>query len=609
MLESTAESAICQCKSIAETRVLSTRDEIEQEIASHIDLVVHLRRRLNHLAPIDRLQTELLALIFHHFIREVLGLYNFPQRLLSCVCRRWHDVVSGSPELWTRVHTSSYPNRRRSEFLQQLLEKSKDALLDVRVNDYMLFRNLTRHQTSTDPSFSMRMITPHIGRIAVLRLAQRHQDLEASIALLPSIPPQLHALEVTALAEMPSNAGGGFGAVGGFGWHRDTPSMRVVIPNIYSWNLRKLVLRNGQMDWARGFLPRSLTQLSIVKDSEYGPVEGSQPKTFSDIMNILATLPLLSKLCLQCVLPIAVSQTGPGTTIAKVALPRLSSLRIDERASVCLFFLHHLEIPANATVNSSLQNFPRGALSTLTSWLVSRVNAEENVSDLPKPSVLVIDDGRFQVIRGEIQGPYRRISRWDESDLALDALRDGISDEMISTWVLRDALPRMWHWVRNVTTLDIFGLGCFGIRDHWEFVPERQALWRTLLHSMPNITVISICADIRLPALLVEPLNNSDATDGGGSSPPRYLLPNLVAIKHELVTFAGEVRTEKTRLRTSLLDWRDALRTRKEAGCADVSMLLAYCHVIEADLAALREVATVRYIEPPSIVGRPIVRQ
>ncbi|TCD66032.1 hypothetical protein EIP91_001885 [Steccherinum ochraceum] len=583
-------SAPCRCKSVSETLLLSTREEIEKEIAGHVALVVHLRRRLNTLAPIDDLPAELLAQIFRHFIRAVSTQTNFPQRLLACVCRKWNEVVHGTPGLWTQVYMTSYPSLRRHRFLSQLLEKSEDVPLMVWVDDGLIFQDL-RYQTSSNPRFSMRLIAQHIDRVTVLHLAQRHEDIESSLSLLPQMAPRLIALKVAALVAQRTISGALAGP-------RGVRSMRVAIPSIYSSQLRELVLENCQLPWVSKVLPRSLTHLSIVTDVHHGRLEGEATVTYDDIMKVLATLSQLSHLHLRCHLPVASPDANTTQAVRTVTLPRLESLHIDDQAPTCLYLLQHLIISPSATVNSSLKSFLQTHIPELTSWVVSRIRAEQHDLSLPTPSTLLIGDGRVQMVRSKDDGEYRGPNYWTDSDFAIRVLGSSF-EQSVSTWFLRDVFPRILDWVRNVTTLYICDSGCFGSHDGFPFNPEREALWRTVLHSMPNITRLALSTDIRLPALLAECADGGQcaSVDGTSSLASRFLLPKLSAVKMEIFPFVPEPKPEQMRLRTSVLDWRDTLRTRKAAGCPDISMILAYCpNVVEEHLAMLREVAEVEHI-------------
>ncbi|TCD64430.1 hypothetical protein EIP91_004111 [Steccherinum ochraceum] len=318
-------------------------------------------------------------------------------------------------------------------------------------------------------------------------------------------------------------------------------------------------------------------------------------------MNVLSTLPLLSHLVLQCRLPIAPSETfQPEADTAHLALPRLATMHIYDRAPICLYFLQHLDIPPTATVTAILSRFRREQIPELTSWLVAKVSAE-SIANVPMPSALLIGDGSFGIMRGPIGDRDRILRRWDEgSALGIRVSEEGIgrSTEPVLTWFLRDALPQIGHWTNSITMLDISGVSCFeyGLGS---FKPEREALWKSVLRSMPHITKVIMSIDIRLPALLAEPIEHHSSS-GSGTLTPRYMLPNLVAVSLETYPFVTEPKTEVTRLMTSLLDWRDALQTRKEAGCADISMVLAYCsNVAEEHLAMLQEVAEVKQIKRP----------
>ncbi|TCD69309.1 hypothetical protein EIP91_008064 [Steccherinum ochraceum] len=438
--------------------------------------------------------------------------------------------------------------------------RSKKSSLEVRLDDTRVFETIPGHQDPSVQRSSVQLLSQHVERITVLSLAQRHQDLEYTLSFLFDSVPRLRTLELIALAVTPGEPVAG-------GWDRSVPSMRVSIPCISTSPLKRLVLRNCQFGWAPNILPRTLTHLSILTDNYRSPPKDSQTTIYADILDVIATLPLLAHLHLQCHLPAAAFE--------EVSLPRLANLQIDDHAQTCLYLLQHLVIPAAATINIRLQSFFATYISELTAWLASRTGAEKCIPNLR---------------------PYRN-SRYDR-DFAIDTVTGFGWREPDSNWVLRDALPRLWDWVQNVTTLEVIGGGCFGLRNCFPFMPQREVLWRALLHSMPNITRIVMSADIRLPTLLAEPLGRANAHDGGSVQTLRYPLPRLTAIKLVVFAFAREPKAVDMRKKTSLLDWRDTLRTRKNAGCADVSMVLSYCSgVVEEHLALLREVAQVEQIK------------
>ncbi|TCD64431.1 hypothetical protein EIP91_004112 [Steccherinum ochraceum] len=221
-----------------ETPLLPPQEGAEKEIASRVGQVVHLQHRLNDPTPINSIPTELLVQIFRHFVRAVSAQMDSdesPQWILSSVCRTWNEVVGDAPELWSKIHTTSYPSPEQYRYLCQLLERSKDAPLEVSVDDSLVHRSLSHHQNSSDTSFSIRLIAPHIQRIATLFLAQRHQDLQSALSLLAPISPLLRTLDVIALAVMSESRENGVASL------NRVPSMHLAIPNLHSSHLQRLL--------------------------------------------------------------------------------------------------------------------------------------------------------------------------------------------------------------------------------------------------------------------------------------------------------------------------------------------------------------------------------
>ncbi|KZV62472.1 hypothetical protein PENSPDRAFT_544618, partial [Peniophora sp. CONT] len=66
--------------------------------------VQRLKEHRNTLSsPMYRLQPELLSMIFYIYAKDNDELFNMRWVRLMFVCRRWHDIATRIPKLWSFI--------------------------------------------------------------------------------------------------------------------------------------------------------------------------------------------------------------------------------------------------------------------------------------------------------------------------------------------------------------------------------------------------------------------------------------------------------------------------------------------------------------------------
>ncbi|KDQ21817.1 hypothetical protein BOTBODRAFT_141876, partial [Botryobasidium botryosum FD-172 SS1] len=113
------------------------RDITIQEVIAHMGKYLSsIRYRRNGLAPIGRLPDEILSSVFEFADNDaycVNDLDKAPQAVIPLVCKRWRDVASDTPRLWTRIDEATRP------FAPLFILHSKQALLNIS-HGFLYFR-------------------------------------------------------------------------------------------------------------------------------------------------------------------------------------------------------------------------------------------------------------------------------------------------------------------------------------------------------------------------------------------------------------------------------------------------------------------------------------
>ncbi len=153
-----------------------------------------MKSQTNQGASVHRLPNEILRLIFKHLVlrREAYAgyeLYVYGQREsgsdtrtivgLTHVCRRWKDLMLGSPSLWARISCSD------AEVTRTFLERSRSAPLSLVLSDY-------------DPN-AEEILAEHGLRLKRLDLAIREgSDLFSLLSTISPWPSSLECLTIYA---------------------------------------------------------------------------------------------------------------------------------------------------------------------------------------------------------------------------------------------------------------------------------------------------------------------------------------------------------------------------------------------------------------------------
>ncbi|KAH8092247.1 hypothetical protein BXZ70DRAFT_1010942 [Cristinia sonorae] len=167
-----------------------TLKAIDAAIAYHNSAAARLKARRNAMMPVSRLPSEVLAYIFHWYIRIVTGDQPDPTRLalLREVCRSWDEVVMSSAALWSRISVTEYSTLKAT---QTWLARSKEALLDIEIFS-------ADSPTRPEDRNTVKVVMPHIRRARTLSLEMSDETYDDVADVIPSRAPYLQTLEILA---------------------------------------------------------------------------------------------------------------------------------------------------------------------------------------------------------------------------------------------------------------------------------------------------------------------------------------------------------------------------------------------------------------------------
>ncbi|KAF8066681.1 hypothetical protein FPV67DRAFT_1201988 [Lyophyllum atratum] len=289
---------------MAETDAFSTQDaidtaqrQIDQQLATLLDIVNILRRRRNALSLVSRLPAEILCRIFEIARDQDETQYTNPQMCISIsqVCSSWRNTAMQFQGMWNCIYEHYKP-----QWVGELLVRSGTAPLRV---------SLTGYKESVFP-----LVFANAGN-------QRFQEL--SLWDLSPLEFGTHCRSI-------------------FGGHAplletlliafDSNHKCIVHERLFSEGtprLRSLTLRNCPLPWNSPMLKSPLTHLKLVFPSGAAATRTRITWTMSQVTAILETLPALHELELCNVLgPIEDSTTPVVLPQRNISLPYLKDLSI-----------------------------------------------------------------------------------------------------------------------------------------------------------------------------------------------------------------------------------------------------------------------------------------
>ncbi|TCD64413.1 hypothetical protein EIP91_004094 [Steccherinum ochraceum] len=553
----------------------NSREEIQKGISFHLSRLISLRTHLNTLSPICQLPQEVLAEIFLAYVNpsqsarigrppfsppHIIHVASSPHILLS-VCRYWRDLAISQPAVWANITVTTLVHTGYSHYLSMMLDRSKSAALRIFVGD--------QHYTFSrlDPLArrpivnSIDILQPHLSRAVSLSICQTPEgDIEHALSAIPSSMPHLRSLEIQVRL-------------------RDIGDTQIQItiphtaPNQFP-SLTRLYLTNCCFP-SKARLPRTLTALTVVYEEEDFPF-GGKLLTFADLLVALRSLPSLVELELRRILPHPFDPTTQSVA-TPIPLPVLERLHLEDDATVVLWLLQSLDIPAlTSTSLQLLGQIEQPVIPLLTSVLP--IKAGQHLRRGHGAFVLSLFDTAFQAYtpRAGLTRPYKAkywVSEYQaEFSLLLPChgvkRRDG-AFAFLSTSLLTDVLPRLWLCQAtelHITAGPVVDVGYQGREWHG---PRREAQWRAVLRAMPNVESVTIEAPVDIPTLLSAP-SDQDGDDALGYPAPR--LRKLVVEWAWLVPTMVDYQERNHLPVVSFTGWANTLKLRAAAGCANLQI-------------------------------------
>ncbi|EAU84959.1 hypothetical protein CC1G_04055 [Coprinopsis cinerea okayama7 len=281
-----------------------------------------LRTQRNDLLPAFRLPNEVLQRIFHNVRIACKPEDYVPIIRVALVCRRWRDVATNQPELWT--HIVDDPR----DLTSILFERSKSAPVTVCLGNPHVPTTLRAWKAQ---EATWQTVCARIRSIESLDIRKPLDTLDDYVRELPRSAPKLRSLCLTNLS----------------GSTYDTNQFSTNLP--YLWGipskrmpqLRTIKLTNCHIGWDSPLL-RNLTTFHIKHRDKH-------MRRFSadDLLGALDNMAQLVDLEIDTVIPnlLLANRT--------VRLNRLQSLKLTGRFRECHQFLQCVLIPETAAARIS----------------------------------------------------------------------------------------------------------------------------------------------------------------------------------------------------------------------------------------------------------------
>lgn len=297
----------------------------EDGIAEHPQAIIDMKCRLNSLALTAILPPELLAEVFLHLAHSTLStthhspLSSIPQAApvespytwlqVTHVCHHWREVALSAPQLWSTVCDNG-----SIESLREIISRSKHVPLSIDARRGLLCTeglNLIMRELPRIVAFNARL-PPHLGLTGHDQDAKNLKELTLHTSDEYGVPPLglIRLRDHFAVCELPS--------------------------------LERLELCENQIPWNSKLIRPTLKHLTLQQMQDH------DGRSLEEILQILATLPLLETLSLTDCFPISPVHTQDHVTNI-VDLPNLRQVHLSAGVSECKAFLQHVSFPSNAS--------------------------------------------------------------------------------------------------------------------------------------------------------------------------------------------------------------------------------------------------------------------
>lgn len=184
---------------VAEQGLNQTRDELRSLYAKFHKQRVWYTNLRSCLSPFERTPDEILAEIFLHAKHQFsFATANHEEiTVMRQVCRRWNQVATGTPQLWTDIcivpsyHPKTYVPKKfwNIKQLKIWMERSKNAAIDVTIFIMGLGSNMTHLDPAAAYAHLLQPLVDHSHRWRSLMVCGPGADSIISLVLNCTPPP------------------------------------------------------------------------------------------------------------------------------------------------------------------------------------------------------------------------------------------------------------------------------------------------------------------------------------------------------------------------------------------------------------------------------------
>lgn len=514
---------------------------LQEQTVDHFRAISQIRVRMNSLLPVACLPPEILGQILiclaakeptrytvrgsHHHWLEV-----------THVCHSWREVALNTPRLWSDIEIGS----SSIDCVEAFLTRSKHAPLHIR--GY--------------PPYAPQKWIPIIRRIIeectraeTIALTLSEPIYEDILGHLPSSMPLLRTLEISYTKS-------------------EDNSSPIPFVNCATPALRELTVALYRFEWAKDFIPRSLTHLRIT----YLSYTTSAP--CSEVAAAISNLPELRQLVLKDVLaalPESTSQLPPARHT--ITLPHLEEIHLSASALACVHFLEHCELPASTKI---LLSFRAMCSDSTIPLLVSPL--------LHKLDASIVDDGKqavrqFWVLHRTlcfIKGRKRDGALLPQTHLRI-SLSGNVSANGISLLLEKLCVHFPLCDASTLVIGDSFGdIG-------------RGSAWMKLLDVMKNVECLQFAGTHIVAEDIIPVLRACAAAQDGQTQPvQRYFVPKLKRLNLFRIRFREpeKIGNDEFEFVCGLVD---AFRSRKVSSVTTKIVVQQCINMDQNDVAILRE--------------------
>ncbi|TFK29648.1 hypothetical protein FA15DRAFT_284248 [Coprinopsis marcescibilis] len=345
--KSTMQAAVkTLCSSVEHQLPLLTgaqKKETQEELDAYLASLIFVRNRL---LPVSRLPPEILSKIFYIARRESPGSFmnsdiwggpTPPGHIerskywfrVSQVCKYWRQITMDDPKFWTMLDTED-----SDEWINAMLERSRDALLSIRVTP----RSLTYRNRRKSKIFKALIDGSRVGEIVISEKWEERRAAEILEGIMKNPAPHLTSLEIEPCEDSEPVQEP---------CHGCRP-----LPVLQPFQSDAPMLRRINLSCCRTCFDPNI--LSNIVDFDLFSVELIHPFPLIHIFQVLETMPNLQYLnlawSLSGRLKFKYEDLLNRTMTNKVELRALKRLQLIDSWTTCRDFLRGITVPLSAAI-------------------------------------------------------------------------------------------------------------------------------------------------------------------------------------------------------------------------------------------------------------------